>query len=129
MLRVKARFASILLPLVGVAVPYADRVVEFYKQQHRNRMGCVGQIRELNKGTFGFVTLALDRETGQQVAIKFIERGEKVGGPVLSVSASVTRYAWQDLLRVQLPLNICWFYGLCIAHHNTTELTGWLSIM
>ena len=36
------------------------------------------QIRDLNSGTFGFVELALDKVTGQQVAIKFIERGDKV---------------------------------------------------
>ena len=36
------------------------------------------QIRDLNAGTFGFVELALDKSTGQQVAIKFIERGDKV---------------------------------------------------
>jgi serine/threonine-protein kinase SRK2 len=36
------------------------------------------KIRNLNSGTFGFVELALDKTTGQQVAIKFIERGDKV---------------------------------------------------
>ena len=36
------------------------------------------QIRDLNRGTFGFVQLALDTQTGTQVAIKFIERGDKV---------------------------------------------------
>lgn len=36
------------------------------------------KIRDLNSGTFGFVELALDKVTGQQVAIKFIERGDKV---------------------------------------------------
>lgn len=35
-------------------------------------------MRDLNSGTFGFVELALDKTTGQQVAIKFIERGDKV---------------------------------------------------
>ncbi len=37
------------------------------------------QIKDLNSGTFGFVQLALDRTTGRNVAIKFIERGDKVG--------------------------------------------------
>lgn len=41
------------------------------------RRGCL-QIRDLNAGTFGFVELALDKSTGQQVAIKFTERGDKV---------------------------------------------------
>jgi len=36
-------------------------------------------VRDLNSGTFGFVELAMDKTTGQQVAIKFIERGDKVG--------------------------------------------------
>ncbi|KAK9830549.1 hypothetical protein WJX72_012403 [[Myrmecia] bisecta] len=36
------------------------------------------KIRDLNSGTFGFVELALSKESGQQVAIKFIERGDKV---------------------------------------------------
>jgi serine/threonine protein kinase len=35
-------------------------------------------VRDLNSGTFGFVELAMDKTTGQQVAIKFIERGDKV---------------------------------------------------
>ena len=35
-------------------------------------------MRDLNSGTFGFVELAMDKTTGQQVAIKFIERGDKV---------------------------------------------------
>jgi hypothetical protein len=38
------------------------------------------QIKDLNSGTFGFVQLCIDKTTGRQVAIKFIERGEKVGG-------------------------------------------------
>lgn len=36
------------------------------------------KVKSLNSGTFGFVELALDKTTGQQLAIKFIERGEKV---------------------------------------------------
>ena len=44
------------------------------------------QIKDLNSGTFGFVELALDKSTGQQVAIKFIERGDKVGAHALSCS-------------------------------------------
>ena len=40
---------------------------------------CFLQVKSLNSGTFGFVELALDKLTGQQLAIKFIERGEKVG--------------------------------------------------
>ena len=35
------------------------------------------QVADLNRGAFGFVQLAKDVTTGEQVAIKFIERGEK----------------------------------------------------
>ena len=45
---------------------------------HPNSHLALLQIRDLNAGTFGFVELALDKSTGQQVAIKFIERGDKV---------------------------------------------------
>ena len=52
------------------------------------------QIRDLNAGTFGFVELALDKSTGQQVAIKFIERGDKVS------SERCSRRFWQNLLHL-----------------------------
>ena len=39
---------------------------------------CHLQLEDLNRGTFGFVQLAYDRVSRQQVAIKFIERGDKV---------------------------------------------------
>lgn len=38
----------------------------------------MAQIRDLNSGTFGFVQLARDKQTGEYIACKFIERGEKV---------------------------------------------------
>lgn len=52
--------------------------------RHRRSAGlltpptCVMQIRDLNSGTFGFVQLAKDKQTGELVACKFIERGDKV---------------------------------------------------
>jgi serine/threonine protein kinase len=36
------------------------------------------QVRDINRGSFGFVQLAKRRDTGKQVAIKFIARGDKV---------------------------------------------------
>ncbi|KAK9828933.1 hypothetical protein WJX72_002887 [[Myrmecia] bisecta] len=36
------------------------------------------KVQDLNKGSYGFVVLALDRTTGEYVAIKFMERGEKI---------------------------------------------------
>lgn len=38
------------------------------------------QIKDLNRGTFGFVQLCKDKQTGERVAIKFIQRGERVRG-------------------------------------------------
>ncbi|MEW5304040.1 MAG: hypothetical protein WDW38_003165 [Sanguina aurantia] len=36
------------------------------------------KIKDLNSGTFGFVQLAKEKATGEIIAIKFIERGEKI---------------------------------------------------
>ena len=36
------------------------------------------QIREVGAGTFAFVELAVDSTTGEEVAIKYLERGPKV---------------------------------------------------
>lgn len=41
------------------------------------------QIRDLNSGTFGFVQLARDKTSGELIAVKFIERGEKVSSALL----------------------------------------------
>lgn len=38
------------------------------------------QIKFLNRGTFGCVVLALNRKSGERVALKFIERGPEVKG-------------------------------------------------
>ncbi|KAK9790565.1 hypothetical protein WJX73_007374 [Symbiochloris irregularis] len=40
-------------------------------------------LRDLNSGTFGFVQLALDTKTNEEVAIKFLERGANVSKSVL----------------------------------------------
>ena len=36
------------------------------------------KIKDLNAGAFGFVQLAREKETGERVAIKFMERGHKI---------------------------------------------------
>ena len=36
------------------------------------------KIKDLNAGAFGFVQLAKEKETGERVAIKFMERGHKI---------------------------------------------------
>lgn len=36
------------------------------------------KIKDLNAGAFGFVYLARDKESGEKVAIKFMERGHKI---------------------------------------------------
>lgn len=46
------------------------------------------QIKDLNSGTFGFVVLARDKQTGEIWAIKFIERGEKVRGATTPAAAA-----------------------------------------
>jgi len=46
------------------------------------------QVADLNRGAFGFVQLAKDVTTGEQVAIKFIERGDKVKSGFSFLSAN-----------------------------------------
>lgn len=36
------------------------------------------KIKDINSGSYGFVQLCRDSRTNEQVAVKFIERGEKV---------------------------------------------------
>lgn len=36
------------------------------------------KIKDINSGSYGFVQLCQDSRTNEQVAVKFIERGEKV---------------------------------------------------
>ena len=68
-----------ILPLAVILYRYVART--------RWRSTCTGiqhitirpsQVADLNRGAFGFVQLAKDVTTGEQVAIKFIERGDKV---------------------------------------------------
>ena len=40
---------------------------------------CVSQIRDIGSGNFGVAKLMRDKQTGELVAVKFIERGDKVG--------------------------------------------------
>lgn len=55
------------------------------------------QIRDLNSGTFGFVQLARDKQTGEMIACKFIERGDKVGVSLMVQAHSLSGWlaAWQ----------------------------------
>ena len=53
------------------------------------------QIRDLNSGTFGFVQLCRDKQTGELLAIKFIERGDKVGVFLLFAAALGERMHWR----------------------------------
>lgn len=36
------------------------------------------RVRDINSGTYGRVQLAVDRTTNEQVAIKLMERGDKI---------------------------------------------------
>lgn len=36
------------------------------------------KIKDLNAGAFGFVQLCKEKDTGEKVAIKFMERGHKI---------------------------------------------------
>lgn len=42
-------------------------------------------MRDLNRGSYGFVVLAYDEEEKREVAVKFMERGEQVRAPIAMV--------------------------------------------
>lgn len=75
----------------------AGRPIDPLTPSHRPPL----QIKDLNSGTFGFVQLVLDKTTGRQVAIKFIERGDKVcrGDGSLEVPF------WDEM-----PQGVTWFW-------------------
>jgi hypothetical protein len=56
------------------------------------------QIRDLNRGSFGFVQLARAMDTGKEVAIKFIDRGSQVlfryACTMLDATCVSTRQPW-----------------------------------
>jgi len=69
------------------------------------------QIRDIGSGNFGVAKLCRARDTGELVAVKYIERGEKVGAGGCGVASRHSR----RLLRTSLvaskhivQLNGCW---------------------
>lgn len=53
------------------------------------------QVRDIGSGNFGVAKLMKDKKTGQMVAVKFIERGDKVGeyGLLIFELMKMRRYA------------------------------------
>ena len=50
------------------------------------------KIKDLNAGAFGFVQLCREKDTGEKVAIKFMERGHKIT-KVCGTRTHVLQYA------------------------------------
>ena len=63
------------------------------------------QVRDIGSGNFGIARLMRDRTTGELIAVKYIERGDKVilASCYMSIS-SFTRFLFQ-LPAAQWPLN------------------------
>lgn len=47
------------------------------------------KIKDINSGSYGFVQLCQDTRTNEQVAVKFIERGEKVNIYAVYIGVSI----------------------------------------
>lgn len=54
------------------------------------------QIRDIGSGNFGVAKLCRAKDTGELVAVKFIERGEKVGGALEEGLGAVDRRGVRD---------------------------------
>lgn len=74
---------------------------------HKYKARSWPQIRDLNSGTFGFVQLARDKSTGELIAIKFIERGDKVRSRAANPPASSSGGAVGRLHRQVSPADCC----------------------
>lgn len=59
------------------------------------------KVADLARGTFGLVQLALDLSTSRHVAIKFIERGDKVTKNVLREIVNHKRLSHPHIIRLQ----------------------------
>eukprot|EP00798_Chlamydomonas_sp_ICE-L_P021102 gene21102-27990_t len=70
------------------------------------------KIRDLNSGTFGFVQLCKDKTNGLSVAIKFIERGEKI-----------TKYVEREIVnhRQLIHPHIVQFKEICDFGYSKSE--------
>jgi len=56
------------------------------------------KIKDINSGSYGFVQLCQDTRTNEQVAVKFIERGEKVMICAVYIRVSIRTFPIADVL-------------------------------
>lgn len=56
------------------------------------------KIKDINSGSYGFVQLCQDTRTNEQVAVKFIERGEKVTIHAVFIDVSIRTLPVADVL-------------------------------
>ena len=63
------------------------------------------QVRDIGSGNFGVAKLMKDKTTGELIAVKFIERGEKVRAAKLPPRlAAVDLAAWMCTWQLPSPL-------------------------
>ncbi len=62
------------------------------------------KIKDINSGSYGFVQLCQDTRTNEQVAVKFIERGEKVTIHPVFTGVSIRMFSVADVLDVHCTL-------------------------
>ncbi len=75
------------------------------------------KIKDINSGSYGFVQLCQDTRTNEQVAVKFIERGEKVNIHAVYTGVSIRTFPVVDVpdLRSKLPSQLS---NACSADHK-----------
>jgi serine/threonine protein kinase len=75
------------------------------------------KIKDINSGSYGFVQLCQDTRTNEQVAVKFIERGEKVTIHAVFIGVSIRTFPVADALDLhwKLPSQLS---NACSADHK-----------
>ena len=76
------------------------------------------KIKDINSGSYGFVQLCQDTRTNEQVAVKFIERGEKVRIAENCASTSTLSHADMVFAILLQPLLTRLTYGVRFADHQ-----------
>lgn len=69
-------------------------------------------VRDIGSGNFGVARLMRDKQTGEQVAVKYIERGEKVGVSFLCLLLEKFDYLSFGIFRGLVCFSACFVWRL-----------------
>eukprot|EP00803_Ostreobium_quekettii_P004162 evm.model.scf_1037.8 EVM.evm.TU.scf_1037.8 scf_1037:46121-47071(+) len=84
------------------------------------------KLKDLNSGAFGFVQLALDRDTGEKVAIKFLLRGPKIDKNVRREIFNHRRLLHHHVVQFKGVFLTTWYLGIVLEYAPGGDLLTFL---